>query len=78
MSDSEFQVSCVGDLSAASCISAADIAYVAFRQEVVEKDLETDLQKDFLLQVKVNALSSSLSSFSPLICWVYRVQGTAA
>jgi hypothetical protein len=28
--------------------------------------------------VKINEISSSLSPFSPLVCYVYRVHGTAA
>jgi hypothetical protein len=66
--DSDIQVACVGDMGAGSCISATNIIYVAFREEVFEKQLETDLQKDVLLQVNVNDLASSLSSFSPLVC----------
>jgi len=49
-------------------MSAANIVYVAFRQVVFLKETETGLQKDVLLQVNINDLSSSLSSFSPLVC----------
>ena len=66
--DSDFQVACVGELGTGSIISAADTVYVAFRQDVSEKELETGLQKDVLLQVKINDLSSSPSSFYPLVC----------
>ena len=58
MSDSEFQVACVGEMGEMSCITATDIAYVAFRQGVFEKELETGLQKDVQLH-----LSPSISSF---------------
>jgi hypothetical protein len=78
MSHPDFQVACVGDLGAGSCMSATNIVYVAFRQEVLEKELQTGLQKDVLLQVNVNDLSSSLSSLSPSVCQAYRVNDTAA
>ena len=58
----------MGDLGAGSCISATDIVYVALRHEVLEKELETGLQKDVQLHVRINDLSSSISSFSPLVC----------
>jgi len=73
MSDSDFQVASVGDLGEGSGMSAANIVYVAFRQDVLEKELETGLQKDVQLHVNINILSSSLSSFSPLVCQVHRV-----
>jgi hypothetical protein len=76
-SDPDFQVACEGDLGAGSCISATNIVYVAFRQEVLEKELQTGLQKDVLLQVKINDLSSSFSSFSPSVCQAYLVNDTA-
>jgi hypothetical protein len=78
MSDSACQVACVGDLGAGWCVSATDIVYVAFRQEVFEKELETGVKKDVLLPVNINDLSSSLSSFPPLVCYVFRVHGTVA
>ena len=68
MSDSEFQVACVGDLGEGSCISATDIVYVAFRQGVFEKELETCVQKDVQLNVNINDLPSSTSSFSSSVC----------
>ena len=68
MGDSDFQIACVGYLGAGSFISAADIVYVDFRHEFFEKELETGLQKDVLLHVRINDLSSSISSFSPLAC----------
>ena len=66
--DSDVQDACVGELGTGSIMSAADTVYVAFRQDVFEKELETGLQKDVLLQVKINDLSSSPSSFYPLAC----------
>ena len=66
--DSDYQVACVGDLGAGSCISVRNIIFVDFREEVFEKQLETGLQKEVLLQANINDLSSSLSSFSPLVC----------
>jgi hypothetical protein len=77
MSDSHFQVGCVGDLGAGPFTSARNIVCVVFRQGVFEKELETGLQNYVLLLVNINDLSS-LSSFPPLVCYVYRVHGTAA
>ena len=51
---------CVGDLGEGSSISAANIVYVAFRQEVFEKELAKSLQKDVQLHMNINDLSSSL------------------
>jgi hypothetical protein len=78
MSDSDFKADCAGDLGAGSFTSARNIVCVAFRQEVFEKEIETGVKKDVLLRVKINEISSSLSPFSPLVCYVYRVHGTAA
>jgi len=72
MSDSDFQVACVGDLGAGSRISGANIVYVAFSKGIFKKELETGLQKNVLLQVNISDLSL-LSSFSPLVCQLYRV-----
>ena len=68
MSDSDFHVACVGDLGAGSWVSAANVVYVAFRQEYFEKYLEIGLQKDVRLHVNINDKSSSLPSLSPLVC----------
>ena len=57
MSDSDFQIVCVGDLGAGSFISAVDIVYVDFRHEFFEKELETGLQKSVQLHVRINDLS---------------------
>ena len=71
--DSDVQEACVDELGTGFLISAADTVYVAFRQDVFEKELETGLQKDVLLQVNINDLWSSLSSFPLLVCPVHRV-----
>jgi len=47
MSDSEFQVACVGDLGEGSCISATDIVYVAFRQDVSKRNSKQPCKRTF-------------------------------
>ena len=44
----------MGDWVAGSRISATNIVYVAFGQGGFEKELETGLQRDVLLQVNIN------------------------
>ena len=63
----------MGVLGAGSRISGANIVYFDFSQDVFEKELETGQQKDVLLKINISYLSSLLSSFSPLVCQLYRV-----